>query len=262
MTHPVIHCFADASQHAYGAIVFFMQDNKVSFVTAKTRVAPLKTLTIPRLELMAALVATRLTTFVLKAIPLHNPQIFMWSDSQIVLHWIKNQKILPAFIHHHITEINTLLPNTIWNYCPTDENPTDLLSRGTTTEALMSSSLWQQGPKWLTTPHQWPSSQPPHLPPLVLAAAVATEFVPTEQVPTALGLHCVISIDRYYSLDKLLSVTAYVFQFMDNSRLQSQERQSGPITAEERHRVSSQWVKDTQQTVYWKEINNLKLIAK
>jgi len=49
----------------------------------------------------------------------------------------------------------------------------------------MSSSLWQQGPKWLTTPHKWPSSQPPHLPPLVLAAA--TEFVPSEQAPTALG---------------------------------------------------------------------------
>ena len=263
MTHPIIHCFADASQHAYGAIVFFTQDNKVSFVTAKTRVAPLKTLTIPRLELMAALVATRLTTFVLKAIPLHNPQTFMWSDSQIVLHWIKNQKPLPAFVHHRITEIiKTLLPNAIWNYCPTEDNPADLLSRGTTTEALMSSSLWQHGPKWLATPHQWPSSQPPHLPPLVLAAAVATEFVPTEQAPTDLGLHCIISIDRYGSLDKLLSVTARVLRFVNNSRSQPQQRQSGPITAEERHKVTFQWVKDTQQAVYWKEINNLQLIAK
>jgi len=83
-------CFSDPSQHAYGGIVFFTQDNKVSFVTAKTHVAPLKTLTIPRLELMTALIATRLTTFVLTATPLYNPQIFMWSDSQIVLHWIKN----------------------------------------------------------------------------------------------------------------------------------------------------------------------------
>ena len=71
MTHPVIHCFADASQHAYGAIVFFTQDSQVSFVTAKTRVAPLKALTIPRLELMAALITTRLTNFVLMAIPVH-----------------------------------------------------------------------------------------------------------------------------------------------------------------------------------------------
>ena len=67
MTDPVIHCFADASQLAYGAIVFLTQDNQVSFVTAKTRMAPLKT-TIPQLELMAAMIAARLTKFVLTTI--------------------------------------------------------------------------------------------------------------------------------------------------------------------------------------------------
>lgn len=61
LTHPVIHCFADASQSAYGAVVFFTQDDQVSFVTAKTRVAPLKMFTIPWLELMAAMIGTRLT---------------------------------------------------------------------------------------------------------------------------------------------------------------------------------------------------------
>ena len=62
------------------------EGNLVSFVTAKTHVAPLKALTIPRLELMAALVATCLTYFVMKAVPDLNPSVFMWSDSQIVLH--------------------------------------------------------------------------------------------------------------------------------------------------------------------------------
>ena len=66
---PVVHCFADASPRAYGAVVFLTQQNQVSFVTAKSRVAPLKQLTLPRLELMAALVATRLTHFVQNAIP-------------------------------------------------------------------------------------------------------------------------------------------------------------------------------------------------
>lgn len=191
MTHPVIHCFADTSQSAYGAVVFFTQDDQVSFVTAKTCVAPLKMLTIPRLELMAAMVGTRLTNFVVTAISVHNPTVFMWSDSQIELHWIKSQKPLPAFVHHRITEVNSRPPNAIWNHCPTADNPADLLSRDTTTAALMSSSLWQQGPKWLTIPHQWPSPQLPPLQPLVLAAAVATEFVPIEQAPPDLGLHCI-----------------------------------------------------------------------
>jgi len=57
----VIHCFADASQKTYGAIIFITDKEQTSFVLAKTHVAPLKQLTLPRLELMAALIATRLT---------------------------------------------------------------------------------------------------------------------------------------------------------------------------------------------------------
>ena len=65
MTHPVIHCFVDASKNACGVIVCFILDNQVSFVTAMTCVAPLETLTILQLELMVAMVITRLTKFVL-----------------------------------------------------------------------------------------------------------------------------------------------------------------------------------------------------
>ena len=255
---PVVHCFADASQRAYGAVVFLTQQNQVSFVTAKSRVAPLKQLTLPRLELMAALVATRLTHFVQNAIPLQDPPVFIWSDSQIVLQWIKTQKQLPAFVHHRITEIRSLLPNATWRYCPTLENPTDLLTRGITTQSLISSTLWQHGPEWLTTPEQWPTFQQPPLPTLVVAAAVATEFVPTERTPPDIGLHAIISIDRYNTLGKLLAVTAYVFRFTDNSRVV--QKRSGPITADELTRARFQWVKDTQQAVYRREINNLQQI--
>ena len=92
ITQPTIHCFADASQRAYHAIMFLTQQDQVSFVTVKTCVAPLKQLTLPHLELMAALVATRLTHFILNAIPLQDPPVFIWSESQIVLQWIKSQK--------------------------------------------------------------------------------------------------------------------------------------------------------------------------
>ena len=98
VTHPTLRCFADASQHAYG-LVFFVQGKQVSFVLAKTRVAPLKALTIPRLELMATLVGARLTKFVLQAIPSCDPSVFVWSDSQIVLHWVGNDKPLPTFVN-------------------------------------------------------------------------------------------------------------------------------------------------------------------
>ena len=69
----------------------------------------------------------------------------LFHDSQIVLQWIKTQKQLQAFVHHRITEIRSLLPNATWRYCPTLENPADLLTRGITTQSLLSSTLDQNG---------------------------------------------------------------------------------------------------------------------
>ena len=100
------------------------------------------------------------------------------------------------------------------------------------------------------------------LPPLVLAAAVATEFVPAERPPPNLGLHCIISVDQYSSFNKLLSVSAYVIRFLENLKVQPQQRQLGPATAKELHKVKLMWVKDTQQSIYWKEVNYLQLILK
>ena len=113
-TQPTIHCFADASQKAYGAIIFIADNNQISFVLAKTRVAPLKQLTLPCLELMAALVATRLTHFVVTHLSIQDPPIFIWSDSQIVLHWVSSTKQLPTFVQNRVREIQTNLPNANW----------------------------------------------------------------------------------------------------------------------------------------------------
>ena len=83
-------------------------------------------------------------------------------------------------------------------------------------------------------------------------------FVPTEHTPPDIGLHAIISIDRYNTLGKLLAVTAYVFRFTDNLRVV--QKRDGPITADELTRARFQWVKDTQQAVYRREINNLQQI--
>ncbi|XP_065889723.1 uncharacterized protein [Dysidea avara] len=117
-----IHGFADASLKAYGAVIYIQQGNEVSFVMAKTRVAPLSKLTLPKLELMAALVATRLTKFVTESLNSFYPHmpVHLWSDSQIVLHWIGSQKKQKLqFVSHRIQEITQTFPSTVWNYCPT-----------------------------------------------------------------------------------------------------------------------------------------------
>ena len=86
-----LHVFANASTKAYGAVAYFSQDTYASLVMSKTRVAPLKTISLPRLELMAAVLATTLATFILSSIKCQC-NVHLWSHSQIVLYWINIHK--------------------------------------------------------------------------------------------------------------------------------------------------------------------------
>lgn len=80
-----LHIFVDASKHAHGVAAFLCDDQHSGFVMAKSRVAPVKTLTMTRLELMSAVIGVRLAKHVEQAINIK--ETHFWSDSQIVLHW-------------------------------------------------------------------------------------------------------------------------------------------------------------------------------
>lgn len=95
-----LHIFSDASLTAYGAIAFLCSGDSTSFVMAKSRVAPIKPLTLPKLELMGALTAARLCSFIVQALHPHTLQTtHLWSDSQITLHWIKGEKTCQYICH-------------------------------------------------------------------------------------------------------------------------------------------------------------------
>ncbi|GBM83340.1 hypothetical protein AVEN_93617-1 [Araneus ventricosus] len=87
-----LHCFNDSSQSVYGSVVYLkfshLDETKTAFVISKSRVAPLKKLSLPRLELMAALLGARLIASIREHFA--NAKVYMWTDSKIVLHWIKN----------------------------------------------------------------------------------------------------------------------------------------------------------------------------
>ena len=96
----------------------------------KSRVAPLKPLTLPKLELMGALTAARLCNFIVQALHSLSLSTYFWSDSQITLHWIMGEKRTNAFVAHRVVEILNLSGPDHWRYCPTQDNPADLLTRG------------------------------------------------------------------------------------------------------------------------------------
>lgn len=250
-----LHAFSDASPKAYGAVVYLRSQAHTTFIMAKSRVAPLKPQTLPRLELMGALIAARLTKFVINSLELASIPVNMWVDSQIA-YWIYSNKRLPQFVAHRVTEMNHLLPFASWKYCPSSNNPADLLTRGLTFQQFQSSTLWFNGPTWLCNKQEWPSwnceSSISHLHAL---AAIAEPFVPTEQPPTT-GLHFLISVKRFSKLRKLLTVTSYVHRFIHNQR-NPNAQQRGPITAQELTQANNAWIYSCQSEAYWKEVKNL-----
>ena len=136
-THTYLHVFADASLKAYRAVAYIQQDQGLpSFIMSKSRAAPLKQLTLPRFELKAAMLAAKLSSSVKTSLSL-DCTVQLWSDSQIVLHWIASHKPLQAFITNRVEEIRTT--STCWKYCPSADNPAD---QGITAEQLRSSDLW------------------------------------------------------------------------------------------------------------------------
>ena len=141
----------------YGAVVYLrtvQPDGSfhVSMVMSKARVAPLKRQTVPRLELMACLMAAQLVELVRKALRLpESTPCTCWSDSMIALGWLRGDpRRWKQYVADRVRQIQSLTPVTCWRHCGTSDNPADLLTRGMMAEDLFESRQWLSGPDWLS----------------------------------------------------------------------------------------------------------------
>lgn len=163
--------FADSSKAAYGGLVYVRTEYpngtiKCNLLTSKSRVAPIKELTIPRLELAAAEILARLVTEVKKSMEFDKMEYYLYTDSAIVLHWIrKPPAALKVYAANRVKSIQEKTDIRRWRYVNTKENPADLLSRGAMPSELVGNALWLHGPQWLLLPEsQWPQEQFPIIP--------------------------------------------------------------------------------------------------
>ena len=172
--------------------------------------------------------------------------------------WFFSTKALPQFVQCQALEIKGAIPGATWNFCPTANNPADLLTRGFSSELLCSpETLWWKGPPWLTTPQNWPTWQPEPAIHLHAAAATVEEFIPQLPASPDIGLHQVIKLSNYNLPPKLLAVTAYTLRFINNL-CRSQPKLNGPLTAVELSSAQTRWVQACQELTYPRELVSAK----
>ena len=249
-----LHGFGDASLKAYSAVIYMVYETPRGIFTrllcSKTRVAPLKSLSIPRLELMSARILSVLMETVKSAL---SSQVKVdctryWLDSKTALYWIFNNGTWKQFVQHRVNEILGLSKKEEWGHVSGVENPADLGSRGVTPEQLKESKLWWEGPQWLREgENNWPK---------LLCGASSVE-VETERRKVVMmsvvaeerpRLSNVLDINRHSTLKKLLRVTAIVIRFIANLKSKKERRDIdlGPLSVSEIEYAEKLWIKDCQ----------------
>lgn len=142
-----IHGFCDASEEGFGAAIYVrskdeMENWNLRLLCTKTRVAPLKSSTILRLELCGALTLAHLAKKTAEAWECGKEEIHLWTDSMVVLGWINSQSCrLKTYVLNRIEQILEISERQQWRYVKTDENPADVLSRGIAPKELQNNKL-------------------------------------------------------------------------------------------------------------------------
>ncbi|XP_037929057.1 uncharacterized protein LOC119663517 [Teleopsis dalmanni] len=154
----------DACQVAFTAAVYLRIKHQyavdVVFVCGKTRTAPKKLLSMPRLELQAAVLATRLSKLVVDRHDINISRIIFWTDSKTVLCWVNSRnRRFKSFVGHRIAEILTSTKEDQWRWMSTKMNPSDAATRAKEVPKINNGNTWLKGPTFLRQEqNSWPNA--------------------------------------------------------------------------------------------------------
>ncbi|XP_066590763.1 uncharacterized protein [Prorops nasuta] len=158
-----LHGFADASMRAYAVAIYLRVTNDegeflTSLLIAKSKVVPVKTVTIPNLELYGAVLLTKFLKHVRQMDQYKDLPVVAWSGSRDALVWLrKHPSHWKVFVANRVSFIQTELPTAVWLYIPSRDNPADVATRGLDPVTLKNSKIWWHGPDWLSDPpERWP----------------------------------------------------------------------------------------------------------
>jgi hypothetical protein len=253
-----LHVFCDASEAAYGCVAYLRVSLKsgthvCSFVMSKSRLAPIKTITLPRLELNAARAGARMSHLVVHSVDLPIEAVHYWSDSTLTLQYINNKKHrMKVFVANRVTEILQFTVPEQWHHIPGTINPADILSRGVYDPVKLATGVWFDGPEFLAEEEaKWPSSSLPEL-------DVDDPEIKRKTILIALGLAKPsrgdrIDVDTFSSWVRLRRVVAWIVRFAHNLQ-KGNEKKVGSLQVAEIMVAERFLVKDSQHTAFESEI--------
>ncbi|XP_062558178.1 uncharacterized protein LOC134223057 [Armigeres subalbatus] len=252
-----LHTFVDASEFGYAAVVYlrFVKLNQVecTIVSAKARVAPIRFISIPRLELQAAVIGSRLAETIVKSLSFEIDERVYWTDSRDVLCWIRSDhRRYSQFVAFRVSEVLETTTISSWRWVSSKENVADEATKWQRQPDLTNSSRWLNGPEFLyQDPTTWPN-EPAH------------SSHTKEELRAHLNYHgkvqtSVIDFSYYDSWTRLLRVTARLLRYTSNLRrtVAKLHRESGPLTQQELQCASFYLYKQAQQNTYSEEMQIL-----
>ncbi|XP_063394006.1 uncharacterized protein LOC134679092 [Cydia fagiglandana] len=259
-----LHGFCDASERGFGAVIYCRTvteegDVDVQLVCAKSKVAPLRKLSVPRLELLAAVLLSDLMASVVEALkPFHSvDRINAWSDSSVALTWIKScPSKWKTFVANRVSHIQEIIPPDCWRHVRTGDNPADCGSRGLLPNDLVHHSNWWKGPSWLVLDKSdWPKS----------TLSVDVDVLHEERKVTVLTVSLQETwtynlMNKFSALRTVQHVLAYCLRFVHNVRNQKTPNNllDGPLTPLEIKQALMFLVRSVQQHHFASEIEKVK----
>ena len=252
-----LHIFADASEVGYGAVAYTRmrigERYQCRLLMSKARVAPLKVVTIPRLELNAAVLAVRMSKVIIKEMNLDFEDIYFWVDSMIVLHYLRNTSSrFVTFVANRLQEILEATKIDQWRHVRSEDNPADFTSRGLTvySEKLR---MWIEGPPFLKEEsNNWPVTVP---------NSVSNEMLETKKTVLHIELIEETAMDKlikhYSEWRRLIRAVSWLIRFTDyytTMRGRDSAVRVGLLTVPELTKAEAVIVKYVQGQVFREEL--------